>query len=136
MKNFLQFTGQERIDNMNRMEHRKELEQRRSEIKYIQDLIIKGGYCVLCGFNRDPRILELHHIAGRKNSDVVIPLCPNCHRSLSMSQEPDKIERGKDEKTDEKKIGWNMQGYSLLMKLLSYNLQDQAEILLGDDYNE
>lgn len=118
---------------MNIPDYRKRMTDRKSEIKHIQDLIIKGGCCVICGFNQDPRILELHHIAGRKNSDIVIPVCPNCHRSLSMGQEPRKCERGKNDKSNTEKIGWNLEGYSHLLRLLSFNLQEQSEILFGED---
>jgi len=116
---------------MNSTDYEKRTELRKIEMRYIQDLLIKGGCCVICGFNRDPRILELHHIAGRKNSDFVIPVCPNCHRSLSICQESYKVERGKDDKTVQEKVGWTLEGYAILLKLLSYNLQDRSEILLG-----
>ena len=41
--------------------------------------------CCSCG-EPDPRCLELHHIAGRKNHDDTVPVCRNCHRKLSDSQ--------------------------------------------------
>jgi hypothetical protein len=114
-------------------DYRKGREDKKNEIRYIQDLLIKGGCCVICGFNRDPKIIELHHIAGWKNSDIVIPVCPNCHRSLSMGQEPRKIERGKDEKSEFERMGWRMDGYSLLLKLISYDFKEDSEILLGEE---
>jgi hypothetical protein len=118
---------------MNCDDYRERLDNRKTEMRLIHDLFIKGGSCIICGNNQDPRILELHHIAGRKNSDVTIPVCSNCHRTLSMGQEPRKFERGKDDKTDQEKLAWNLDDYALLFKLLSYNLQEQSQSLLGVD---
>ena len=41
--------------------------------------------CSLCT-EHDPRCLELHHIAGRKHHDDLVPVCRNCHRKLSDTQ--------------------------------------------------
>ncbi len=44
--------------------------------------------CYLCGED-NPFILrkiEKHHIDGRKNSDEVVPLCPNCHTKITFKQ--------------------------------------------------
>jgi hypothetical protein len=41
--------------------------------------------CVVCG-ERDPAVLELHHIAGRKHHDDRSIVCANCHRKLSSQQ--------------------------------------------------
>lgn len=41
--------------------------------------------CSGCG-ESDPRCLEAHHIAGRKNHDETYPICRNCHRKLSDGQ--------------------------------------------------
>jgi hypothetical protein len=39
-----------------------------------------------CCWERDPRCLEAHHIAGRKNHDDTYIVCRNCHRKLSDLQ--------------------------------------------------
>ena len=41
--------------------------------------------CMNCGED-DPRIIELHHIEGRTNSDELTPLCKNCHAKVSIEQ--------------------------------------------------
>jgi len=41
--------------------------------------------CVACG-ERDPRCMELHHVAGRKHHDDTAIVCKNCHRKLSDQQ--------------------------------------------------
>ncbi len=42
-----------------------------------------NGCCLTCGLFAD---LEAHHIAGRGNSDLVVPVCVECHRILSNWQ--------------------------------------------------
>ena len=55
------------------------------ENKWIEQFISAQGYCIVCGHN-DPLDLELHHIAGRKNSPVTVSLCRNCHGRISRRQ--------------------------------------------------
>lgn len=43
--------------------------------------------CGICGWNKDERILEVHHIdENRQNNDIhnLIILCPNCHKFLTL----------------------------------------------------
>lgn len=43
--------------------------------------------CKICGWNKDKRILEVHHIdENRKNNKInnLIILCPICHRYLTL----------------------------------------------------
>jgi DNA-directed RNA polymerase subunit RPC12/RpoP len=46
---------------------------------------VRAARCPYCG-EADPRCLELHHIAGRKFADDLVPVCRNCHRKLSDMQ--------------------------------------------------
>ena len=39
--------------------------------------------CIVCGSSGP---LELHHVAGRNNSDLVVPVCRPCHERLSERQ--------------------------------------------------
>ena len=43
------------------------------------------GMCVACGHD-DQLDLELHHIAGRANSPILVSLCRNCHYRISKVQ--------------------------------------------------
>jgi hypothetical protein len=45
----------------------------------------RGKFCIVC-LEKDPRCLELHHIAGRQFADEVVVVCCNCHRKLSDMQ--------------------------------------------------
>jgi hypothetical protein len=65
--------------------------ERLKERQWIAELIEKGECCLLCGYCDNPliiqyKIIELHHIAGRQNSNITIPVCPNCHAILSWGQ--------------------------------------------------
>ncbi len=42
------------------------------------------GPCLVCGGSDLP--LQDHHIAGRRKSDVTVPICLNCHSVLSRRQ--------------------------------------------------
>lgn len=55
------------------------------ENKWIEQFISAQGYCIVCGHN-DPLDLELHHVAGIKNSSVTVSLCRNCHGKISRRQ--------------------------------------------------
>ncbi len=39
--------------------------------------------CIICGCDGP---LELHHVAGKTNSDTVVPVCRPCHERLSERQ--------------------------------------------------
>jgi len=59
---------------------------RKRELALLDQLILTGGYCVLCGYHLDPQNIEMHHISGRKHDDFVMPVCHNCHQTLSRKQ--------------------------------------------------
>ena len=61
----------------------------------------KGGKCVLCGYSRDPKALDFHHLDGSKKEfglsdrgmtrswekiksevDKCVLVCSNCHREI------------------------------------------------------
>ena len=56
------------------------------ERQWVAQIIKSGGCCWLCGLNEFPLIIQQHHIAGKYNSDLTIPVCPNCHSILNMGQ--------------------------------------------------
>lgn len=41
--------------------------------------------CTVCGED-DANVIEMHHVDGRNNSDVVRPLCKNCHSKITAEQ--------------------------------------------------
>ncbi len=42
------------------------------------------GPCLVCGERDLP--LQNHHVAGRRKSDITVPICLNCHSVLSRRQ--------------------------------------------------
>jgi len=55
-----------------------------------------AGRCLFCGYNRDPRVLEAHHIIGKKRGGPLVILCPTCHRELTLRQRPKMLEQHAD----------------------------------------
>ena len=53
--------------------------------KTLQRLGTRNPRCAVCGYD-DWRVLELHHVAGRKFSSETVILCANCHRKASDLQ--------------------------------------------------
>ena len=41
--------------------------------------------CAVCGED-NPKVIEIHHVEGRNNSDWVKPLCKNCHAKITAEQ--------------------------------------------------
>lgn len=69
--------------------------------KAIERLGSRNARCAICG-EGDPHCLELHHLAGERFGDDLVPVCRNCHRKLSDDQkdhprpvgkEPDPVEK-------------------------------------------
>ena len=63
--------------------HDYERERRRQ--KRLEKLGTNDPHCGLCG-ESDDRVLELHHIAGRKHDDALAIICRNCHRVVTDDQ--------------------------------------------------
>ena len=60
--------------------------------------------CAICGYEDEPKILEVHHIdENHNNNDIenLIILCPNCHRKLTNHlyhlEGRDKLVKNKEE---------------------------------------
>lgn len=77
----------------------KAVAKRRRKIK-LMAIDYKGGKCAICGYNKYPGALDLHHISGQKSFNIghkgytrswertkqeldkCILVCANCHREL------------------------------------------------------
>lgn len=79
----------------------KAVAKRRRKIKLLS-IEYKGGKCQICGYNKCPAALDLHHINGKKDFgigdkgytrsweivkkelDKCILVCANCHREIEI----------------------------------------------------
>lgn len=103
---------------------------RRKELKMIDQLISTGGYCVLCGYHLDPRNIELHHIAGRKHGDVTVPVCHNCHQTLSRAQSDWPEEWLSSNQSPEVEMALMLRGQSDIHQLISKQLRQMSDDLI------
>ena len=73
--------------------------ERRRKIK-LMAIHVKGGCCQVCGYNKCPEALDLHHVRGekkfaiwhkgyarswervKKELEKCILVCANCHRAI------------------------------------------------------
>jgi transcription elongation factor Elf1 len=88
----------------------KAVSKRRRKIKSLA-IEYKGGRCQICGYNKYPGALDLHHLYGKKfgigdkgytrswekvkaELDKCILVCANCHRELEagVTQLPEVIQ--------------------------------------------
>jgi hypothetical protein len=85
----------------------------------------EAGYgdprCALCGLDC-LRLLELHHLAGKANSDFEVPLCRNCHQIQSdlqedLSMNPD-LRRRDDERDPHLKQAAMLEGLAIFLVAL------------------
>ena len=62
-----------------------ELKSAIKETRIIAKLIKSGCTCLVC-FVTNSFLIEEHHIGGKKNSSLKVPLCANCHLLASKNQ--------------------------------------------------
>lgn len=62
-----------------------ELRREQRKQKRLESLGSNNPHCCACE-EGDWRTLELHHVAGRKHDDLMVPICANCHRKVSDVQ--------------------------------------------------
>jgi hypothetical protein len=52
-------------------------------VEWVQSGAPGANGCIICGSSGP---LELHHVAGKNNSETVVPVCRPCHERLSERQ--------------------------------------------------
>ena len=89
------------------------------EKKWLDTVCNGQGFCVACGHD-DQLDLELHHIAGRENSPVLVSLCRNCHYRISKVQNEQWPEDWYKKKNSQaRKNAYLLRGLSDLLRLIS-----------------
>ena len=105
------------------------------ETECTDDFLDRGGCCCICGYNDNPIIIQEHHIAGRHNSEVTIPLCPNCHTELSKKQYSWDIRWNEKNNSSQIKTGFMLRGISDILGLISRILRGLSDRILGGLFN-
>ncbi len=84
------------------------------------------GLCLTCGTWAD---LEAHHVAGRHNHPLVVPVCVPCHSILSSWQRAAGIELDRDApRTEEDRTRALVVGAAHLLQLFAQRHQDRSWI--------
>ena len=103
---------------------------RKRELDLIEQLCSTGGYCVLCGYHLDPWNIQLHHIAGSKHGDATIPLCHNCHQTLSRAQSSWPKEWLLPNQPPEIEMALMLRGHSDIDKFKSQHLRQMSDDII------
>ena len=94
--------------------------------RLIDDIIQKGGYCTICGYIDEPLIIQNHHIAGKNNSKVTIPVCPNCHAILTRVQATWNDDWSKKDKSHDIKDSFMFNGMASVLRLIAHLLDKKS----------
>lgn len=100
------------------------------EKKWVDDTISKGGYCLLCGYNENPLILEEHHIGGKSNSRTSVVACANCHKALTLKQRSWDKSWTRRNNSPIKKTAFVLRGSADVLAIISNTLRKLSDMLL------
>jgi hypothetical protein len=106
-----------------------ELSRERRKQRALERLGANNPRCPFCGCD-NPLALELHHIAGRAFDDAQVPVCRNCHRTLSDWQKDHPTCVG-DEPNELERIGHALSGLADMFELLVGWLRGHAAKLFA-----
>lgn len=98
------------------------------EKKTYDKIITSDVFCIVCGHN-NPLDIEYHHIGGKANSSLVIPLCRNCHGRVSRKQDLWPDGWSKKPKSINKCLAMLLRGISDILRLVSdylWNMDDES----------
>src|SRR3984885_578365 len=106
-----------------------ELNRERRRQRSLERLGANNPRCPFCGFN-NPLALELHHIAGEAFDYTEVPVCRNCHRTLSDWQKDHPACIG-DQPNDLERVGHALLGLADMFELLVNWLREHARNLIA-----
>lgn len=113
-------------------EYRVTVHRLQKEKRAYEQAITGGGLCLLCGAVLDPWIIQLHHIAGRRNNTLTIPLCPTCHTQLTLKQSRWPEEWTRKNNSPQVKRAFLLLGAADVITLLGKQLHEMALELMKD----
>jgi hypothetical protein len=104
------------------------------EKRAYEEAVAGGGMCLLCGDVLDPWIIQEHHIAGRKNNSLTIPVCPTCHTQLTSKQSCWPEEWTRKNNPPQIKKAFMLMGMADVMTLMGKQLRELAlELVKGGE---
>lgn len=107
-----------------------ERDLQKMKFRRLRTLRTANPFCATCGERRWWVPYELHHIAGRKNSDLTIRLCLNCHNGISLMQTRlTSLEDHPDPRRAE--LIAQLEGGALLHDLAAEKHREAADMLRG-----
>ena len=106
-----------------------ELNRERRRQRALERLGTNSPRCPFCGFD-NPLALELHHIEGEAFDQTKVPVCRNCHRTLSDWQKDHPACIG-DQPNDLQRVGHALLGLADMFELLVIWLREHAKNLFA-----
>ena len=94
----------------------------------------RNAVCVICGED-DPRCLQLHHVAGRRFADDVLPVCGNCHAKLSDGQRDHPVSIDGFDTEVLKQVRMKL-GQAQMLRALADQLDAEAANLFTQEINQ
>lgn len=112
------------------IEYKKNQKEHETVLHYVESLNTIGPRCAICGYQTDPKNLQFHHIPGRKHGNTMIPVCLNCHATLTRRQMHGPKMWMKPNLPPELKSAMAVRGVSDLLLIMSRSLRDQSDEII------
>lgn len=111
-------------------EYKKNQIEHKTVLKCTERLIATGARCAICGYQTDWKNIQNHHIAGQKHGDATIPVCLNCHATLTRRQMHGPKMWMKPDLPPELKPMMMVRGVSDILFIMSRSLRDQSDEII------
>lgn len=102
-------------------DYRAEVKRLSKDQRAYNKFLIGSGCCLIC-FISDPFVLEEHHLAGRKHSDLTFTVCANHHAILSRMQGRWPNEWLQRDLPANKRVAFMVRGISDMFRIISDEL--------------
>ncbi len=89
-------------------------------------------FCEICGKKLSKRSHEIHHVAGRLNSDICVDVCIPCHRTITSRQMLWDVRWRSNDNLDNVKMAFLLQGLREILVLRGEKLNQPKIIEIGD----
>jgi len=112
------------------IEYKKNQKEHETVLHFVESLNTIGPRCVICGYQTDSKNIQNHHIAGQKHGDATIPVCLNCHATLTRRQMHGPKIWMKPNLPPELKSMMMVRGISDILLILSRSVRDQSDDII------